>query len=159
MHGGFALVLRRSDGAQLLPKKDERALYESWDRERQTGQFEDLHYDHVDWFTQLYQKTKDTQRMSYLGGEPLRPTEDQENAVLKLNSDRGSLLHFSATSRSIPIVNFLDLIEKLLSVLRFYFFAAQHHAFLRDEHSDRATELLAAIDSETATIWEILSSR
>src|SRR6478735_2934235 len=50
MHGGFALVLRRSDGAQLLDKKREQAVYESWERERETGTRESLHYDHLDWF-------------------------------------------------------------------------------------------------------------
>src|SRR6476660_7324845 len=45
MLGGFALVLRRSDGAQLLPKKLEQKIYESWERERTTGKREALHYD------------------------------------------------------------------------------------------------------------------
>lgn len=158
MHGGFALVLRRSDGAQLLPKKLEQATYARWERERQTGQFEDEHYDHVDWFTQLYQKTKDPQRMSYLGGSPLEPTDEQEKAVGTLNTYRGSLLHFSATAWSIPTVNFLYLIEELLPMLHFYFFTAQLGTFLHNNHADRARQLLSEIEAERAAILTTLEN-
>jgi hypothetical protein len=33
MHGGFALVLQQSHGAQLLPTKLEQKVYERWERE------------------------------------------------------------------------------------------------------------------------------
>jgi hypothetical protein len=156
MHGGLALVLRRSDGAQLLPRKLEQQIYESWERERATGQIEALHYDHVDWFTELYKKTQNPQRMSYLGGKPLVPTDVQNESVERLNDYRGNLLHFSATSWSIPIWNFVVLLNDLLPVLRFYFFGAQPMVFLDLEHSERAEELLQAIQEETLKFKRLL---
>lgn len=156
MHGGFALVLRRSDGAQLLPKKLEQKVYESWERERATGQLEAIHFDHVDWFTELYKKTQDPERMSFLGGKPLVPTDEQNESIERLNDYRGDLTHFSATSRSIHIMNFIDLLNDLLPMLRFFFFEAQHHAFLHWEQSERAEELLQAIQEETVSIQRFL---
>lgn len=156
LHGAFALVLRRSDGAQLLPKKLEQKVYESWERERATGQLEFLHYDHVDWFTELYKKTQDSQRMSYLGGKPLVPTDEQNESIERLNNYRGGLTHFSATAWSIPIPNFLVLLTDLLPMLRFFFFEAQHNAFLCEEQSERAEALLQAIEEEASSIRRFL---
>jgi hypothetical protein len=156
MHGGFALVLRRTDGAQLRPKKFEQKLHESWERERTTGQLEGLHYDHVDWFTELYKKTQDPQRMSYLGGKPLVPTKEQNESIEQLNDFRGELIHFSDTTRSIEIMIFIDLLNDLIPVLRFFFFEAQHVAFVHWEQAERARELLDAIQEETSRIQRFL---
>jgi len=98
MHGGFALVLRRSDGAQLLDKKREQAVYESWERERETGTRESLHYDHLDWFLQLYEKTKDPSRMNYLGGLRLSRPSIRRKRYL----DSTTTVDRSCTSRQHP---------------------------------------------------------
>jgi hypothetical protein len=156
MHGGFALVLRRSDGAQLLPKKLEQKVYESWERERATGKLEALHYDHVDWFLELYKKTQDPQRMSYLGGQPLEPTDEQTENVQKLNAFRGQLLHFSATTWSIEMLVFTDLIKAVLPILRFLFFQAQIGTFLYQEWHDRVEQLLSEIEEEALGIEQFL---
>ena len=65
-------------------------------------------------------------------------------------------MHFSATSRAIPIVNFLHLIEELVPVLHFYFFEAQHDAFRYEEHSELARNLLDAIEAERSAIMRSL---
>lgn len=156
MHGGFALVLRRSDGAQLLPVKLERKVYESWERERATGKLEALHYDHVDWFLELYKKTQDPQRMSYLGGQPLEPTDEQTHAVEKLNAFRGKLLHFSADTWSIETLVFTDLIKEIVPVLRFLLFQAQVGTFLSHERRDQAKQMLLEIEAEAKSIEQSL---
>lgn len=152
MHGGFALVLRRADGAQLLPKKLEQRVYESWQREREMGVLEALHYDHVDWFLELYKKTQDPIRMSYLGGQPLVPTDVQTRNVEKLNDFRGKLLHFSADTVSIEMLAITDLIKEILPILRYLFFQAQVGTFLDQEGHDRAKQLLLEIEVETTRI-------
>lgn len=151
-HGGFVLVLRRSDGIQLLPEKKEWAVFESWQRERASGQFEDLHFDFVDPFMQLYAKTKIDWRMSYLGGTPLEATAKQDECVDRLNTYRGSLTHFSDTSLSLEVERLLEIIQELLPVLRFYYFETQHGTFLYPQHAARAKSLLASIEVEIGNI-------
>ncbi|CAN5706651.1 hypothetical protein BH09CHL1_BH09CHL1_10620 [soil metagenome] len=156
MHGGFALVLRRSDGAQLLPTKLEQKVYESWERERETGVIEFVHFDHVDWFIELYKKTQDPQRMSYLGGRPLTPTVEQNESIDKLNSFRGKFLHFSADSWLIEIIIFIDILNDVLPLLHFLLFEAQHGSFLYEHQERMARDLFDLITKESLRIQGFL---
>jgi hypothetical protein len=155
-HGAFCLVLRRSDGAQLLPKKQEQRVYASWERERETGQLEGLYFDHVDWFLELFKKTLDPQRMSYFGGSPLTPSEEQVKAVEKLNDFRSDLIHFSTTTRGFETLVFVDLLNVLLPVLLQLLFDRQPHVFLRDSHQEAAEHLTTEIAARVSVIQQAL---
>lgn len=147
VHCAFAVVLRHSDGAQILTEKLEKRTYERWETERQTGELStDWGPERVDDFLNLFAKVQDSERMSYLNGRPLVPSEPQSESVRFLNYLRGTLSHPSATSHSVHSLSVLVSMRDCLAIIDFLLNQAQPHPLVHTESADLANTLLERLN-------------
>jgi hypothetical protein len=149
LHGSFGLVLRRSDGAQLLVPKQERQTYQRWERERAKGVPEaESFLSRVDLFLDLYNKVQIPSRMNYFGGVPLEPTTSQTQSVVRLDSLRGRLTHFSHIMLVIEVDDILDLLSDSLEIVEFLLIKAQPVVLSDEQLADRGTALITELKAE-----------
>lgn len=167
LQGSFAVVLQRTDGAQVLIPEQERQFWERIERERASGVVEAPIYstskgkpqgEKVDWFLDLFDKTQDAQRMSYMAGVPLRPTPSQTESVVHLHWCRGHLIHFGSTGLVLDaidllgdVANGLDIVETLLR--RTQYMSNEVHGgpidtMVNQDHAIQARKLIADVRSE-----------
>lgn len=171
LQGSFCVALRRTDGSQTLIPEQERQFWERVESERATGIPGAPIYttpggkqqdEKVDWFLELFAKTQDPNRMSYMAGVPLEPTPEQTESVEWINRLRGRLIHFGATgittdARSLlgDIENGLAIVETLLT--RTLYMSDQVWGGPLDtmadpDLADKSRELIDAIRKEIAMV-------
>jgi hypothetical protein len=152
LHGCFGLALRRSDGAQLHIPKQETKIYKRWERERARGVPEvDAFNPRIDLFLDLFEKVQAANRMNYLGGRPLEPTDQQKESVEHLDFLRGRLTHFSHIGLVVDVRTVLDLLSDALEIVDFLLNKAQPVGLLHEE-ADRGNDQIGAIRSEVVLI-------
>ena len=159
LHGAFCMVLRRSDGAQLLTIKQETATYRRWNEERETGVIQGpTDYARVDDFLSLYGKVQIAERMSYLGGKPLTPTEQEEESVQHLNRIRGTLVHFSDTSFNVDLREVIITLQDVVDVWSFLVFEAQPMVLSRPQPNAEAQHVISQIRERLGYLERTMSS-
>ncbi len=171
LQGSFGLVLRRTDGAQLLIPDQERQFWQRVQLERTTGSPEPMGYvtkagkpqePQIDWFLNLFEKVQDPDRMKHFNGVPLRPTPEQMENIGLLHSHRGILIHFSDTMLVLTVAEMLDVIMTGLAIVEILLTKTQGMAedvlsgaldmIVDSVNADRARELIVAIQSELVAV-------
>jgi hypothetical protein len=153
LHGFMGLALERSDGAQLLSQKHERATYERWHRERELGHPLPFGAARVDEFLNLYQKIQDSQRMGYfVHSRPLDATADQNDSVKYLNGLRNDLAHYSATTLIVHVADLPQVVLDSLSVISFLVLDSNTIFLNPDELHARVIELLDQLELDATRL-------
>lgn len=159
LQGSFGLVLRRTDGAQLLIHRQEQEFWERANRERETGEPEPpIPNPRIDTFLDLFAKTQEARRMQYLGGVPLKPTPNQVQSVNDLNGFRNHLIHFSDTILVSEAAWLLDDVMHGIAIVDTLLTKTQRmepglsygpiDTIVDHEQADRARALITAIRAE-----------
>lgn len=167
VHGSFVLALEGTDGAAPLIPEHERQYREHVNRERANYTPENFEFTkkrkgkleptapQVDWFSDLYAKVKDPERMSHFGGRPLSENSERDRKIERLNDLRGRLTHFSSDGHIIEIALILELMDTGLDVIDFLLRQAQPVPTIADhEAADRADQLIDQLRAELLARWE-----
>jgi hypothetical protein len=142
----------------LLTDRAERATYEQWQNERETGTVStEIPSQFVDNFLNLFSKVQDPERMSYLGGRPLQPSPEQEISVEHLNRLRGDLIHFSSSSLVVDSREILISVADAVDVIAYLLTEAQPIPLTLPELQEEAEELLVAVRREIDAVREIMN--
>jgi hypothetical protein len=171
LQGSFGLVLRRTDGAQLLVPDQERQFWQRVHRECTTGSPEPMGYvtkagkpqePQIDWFLNLFEKVHDPDRMKHFSGVPLSPTPEQTERIELLHSHRGILIHFSDTMLVLTVAEMLDVITTGFIIAEILLtktvgmadggLSGPLDTIADSVNADRARELIVAIQSELVAV-------
>ena len=116
----------------------------------------------IDWFLELFQKTQDAERMSYLAGVPLQPTAAQVESIEWLNFWRGRFMHFGSDGISLLVdsllghlLNGLDIVETLLTRTQYAsdeVWGEPINTMTSHEEATRARKLIEEIRTELAEV-------
>lgn len=168
LHGGFSLVLERTDGYQLYNRKTEKRLQENLYKSRQNPENSELldawveiiaEDPKIDEFMDLFTKACNPKRVMHLASVPLRPSKAQAESVQRLNTHRGLLVHFSRTSLVLDTDEMLELADHSVEIVKILLTRTQYmsgevcggpiRTISDPDLADEADRLLGELESES----------
>ena len=149
--GAMAIAVRDSAGLTVMPKR----LAAKWIDAYELG--EELPPERLDWFLELYAKTKDHELARQLQAVAFQPTESQEDSLCRLHSLRNRFAHFvpggwSLEVSGLPLIclDVVGFVEFLLTAYRSLIWHDDDHPARFAQSLSRARDELDALATEYA---------